>query len=75
MDTCILNLALDVDEWSASRTEHFVPGTHWLGNWVSFTRRTVCPRDTLVRKLCELHAPYALPPVLGELHCRCEFYL
>jgi hypothetical protein len=30
-----LTSALDRDEWSASRTGSFAPGTHWIGGvWV-----------------------------------------
>jgi hypothetical protein len=35
----LLTLAVDGDEWSASRPDHFtprerVPGVHWIGDWV-----------------------------------------
>jgi len=26
---------LDRGEWSASRPGRFIPGTHWIGEWVS----------------------------------------
>jgi hypothetical protein len=53
----ILDLALDGDEWSASRSYHFIPrerapGTHWIGGWLG-------PRaglDVVVRR--KVPSPY-----------------
>jgi hypothetical protein len=53
-----LTLALDVDEWSASRPERFAtgenaPGTHLIGGWVN-------PRDSL-KAVAERKSPIIAP--------------